>query len=48
MHLRALFRNHMEGTDFDKHFKGYQPQLVVESAEIEAEEMLAAGSEADD
>ena len=38
----------MEGTDFDKHFKGYQPQLVVESAEIEAEEMLAAGSEADD
>ena len=50
----------MEGTDFDKHFKGYQPQPVVESdaadfkeadmeaADLEAEEMFAAGSEADD
>ena len=50
----------MEGTDFDKHFKGYQPRPVVESdaadfkeadmeaADLEAEEMFAAGSEADD
>ena len=56
----ALFRNHMEGTDFDKHFKGYQPQPVVESdaadfkeadmeaADLEAEEMLAADIEAEE
>ena len=55
---RALFQNHMEGTEFDKHFKGYQPQPVVESdvsdfveadmeaADLEAEEMLAADIEA--
>ena len=50
----------MEGTDFDKHFKGYQPQPVVEShaadfkeadmeaADLEAEEMLAADIEAEE
>ena len=50
----------MEGTDLDKHFRGYQPQPVVDSntadsdaadfveADKEAQEMLAAASEADD
>ena len=51
----ALFRNHMEGTDFDKHFKGYQPQPVVESgaadtdaADFEEVDMEVADLEAEE
>ena len=46
----ALFRNHMEGTDFDKHFKGYQPQPVVESdaADFEEADMEVADLEAEE
>ena len=45
----------MEGTDFDKHFKGYQPQPVVESdaadsdaADFEEADMEAADLEAEE